>query len=186
MKDINATTGESGDRAALGEVVLVAAVAANGVIGAGGGMPWHLPADLRHFKAVTMGHPMVMGRKTFEAIGRPLPGRRTIVVTRDPSWSHNGTETATSLTDALASARNRLSCDSPQGSPSGKSTVMIVGGGEIFAQAMRLATRLELTHIDAYPEGDTMFPEVDVNQWRDTARDERDGYTFVTYERRPQ
>ncbi len=154
-----------------GGVVLVVAVAANGVIGAQGGMPWHLPEDLRRFKAVTMGHPMVMGRKTFESIGRPLPGRRTIVVTRDPSWRHDGVETAPGLTQALALAR--------RGSPG--ADVMVVGGGQIYAEAMPLATRLEVTHLDVAPPGDTHFPAIAPQRWRESAREERDGYRWVTY-----
>ena len=159
------------DDTARGQIVLVAAVAANGVIGAAGGMPWHLPDDLRRFKAVTMGHPMVMGRKTFESIGRPLAGRRSIVVTRDPGWSRDGVEVAAGLGEAIALARR----DDP------RATVMVVGGGEIYAQAMPLATRLEMTHIDARPPGDTVFPAIDRRRWRPTAREERDGYRWVTY-----
>ncbi|NYE02838.1 dihydrofolate reductase [Kineosphaera limosa] len=154
------------------EVVLVAAVAANGVIGADGGMPWHLPEDLRRFKALTMGHPMVMGRKTFEAIGRPLPGRRTIVVTRDRSWRHEGVESALDLGAALELAAT-------DGVP-----IAVVGGGQIYTQAMPVATRLEVTHIDAAPDGDTFFPAIDPATWRESAHEQRDGYSFVTYVRR--
>lgn len=162
---------------ASAQVVLVAAVASNGVIGAEGGMPWHLPEDLRRFKSVTMGHPMVMGRKTFEAIGRSLPGRRTIVVTRDRGWQaerHQGVETASDLPAALALAR-RLDPDA---------LVMVVGGGQIYQQAMPSATRLEITHIEAAPAGDTHFPAIDPARWQETVRQERDGYAFVTYELR--
>lgn len=168
-----AEPGRAGRRSdtSRGEVVLVAAVAANGVIGAAGGMPWHLPDDLRRFKAVTMGHPMVMGRKTFEAIGRPLPGRRTIVVTRDAGWARAGVEVSAGLGDAIALARR----DDPD------ADVMIVGGGEIYAQAMPLATRLEMTHIDARPPGDTVFPPIDPRRWRPIAIEEQDGYRWVTY-----
>lgn len=120
-----------------GEIVLVAAVAANEVIGADGAMPWHLPEDLAHFKEVTMGHPMVMGRKTFEAIGRPLPGRRTIVVTRDRQWAHSGVQTAGDLDTALA-----LAFEGVRAGPDPTGPVMVVGGGQIYEQAMPQATRL--------------------------------------------
>lgn len=162
------------DTQPAGQVVLVAAVAGNGVIGAEGGMPWHLPQDLRRFKALTMGHPMVMGRKTFEAIGRPLSGRRTIVVTRDSRWQHDGVEAASDLRAALALARDTDS----------EADVMVVGGGQIYEQAMPLATRLEITHIEAEPVGDTRFPLIDADRWRATARQEHGGYAFVTYELR--
>lgn len=151
------------------EVVLVAAVAANGVIGADGGMPWHLPEDLRRFKAVTMGHPLVMGRKTFEAIGRPLPGRHTIVITRDRTWHHEGVQTAADLGQALDLAATY------------DPTIMVVGGGQIYELALPLATRLELTQIDASPPGDTRFPPLEADRWREVAREDREGYSFVTY-----
>lgn len=161
-----------------GEIVLVAAVAANEVIGADGAMPWHLPEDLAHFKEVTMGHPMVMGRKTFEAIGRPLPGRRTIVVTRDRQWAHSGVQTAGDLDTALA-----LAFEGVRAGPDPTGPVMVVGGGQIYEQAMPQATRLEITHIDAEPPGDTRFPRIDRRIWRETERDDRDGYAFVRYVR---
>lgn len=148
------------------EVVLVAALARNHVIGAGGTMPWHLPEDLRHFKAVTMGHPLVMGRATFDSIGRPLPGRRTIVLTRDASWSRAGVDVATSFADALARA--------------GAGPVMVVGGGTVYEQALPLADRLELTLIDASPAGDTFFPAIAESDWEERSREEHPGYAFVT------
>ena len=154
-------------------ITLVAAVARNGVIGADGGMPWHLPADLRHFKAVTMGHPMVMGRRTFDSIGRALPGRRTIVVTRDRGWSAPGVDVAHSLEDALAAAAD--------GDPA--QPVMVVGGGEIYRQAMPLADRLEITHVDTDASGDTTFPDIDPAGWREESREPGDGYAFVSYVR---
>lgn len=150
-------------------VTLVAAMGRNRVIGADGGMPWHLPEDLKHFKAVTLGTTMIMGRRTFDSIGRPLPGRRTIVVTRDAGWQRDGVDTALSLGAALALA--------------GDARVSIVGGGQIYAQSMDLADRMELTVIDAEPEGDTHFPEWKDAEWREVARDPRDGFDFVTFER---
>ena len=154
----------------MARVTLVAALGRNRVIGRDGGMPWHLPEDLRHFKALTLGHPLVMGRRTFESIGRPLPGRRTIVVTRSPSWGYAGVETAPSLAAALLLA-------------SEVEEVFVVGGGEIYAQALPLADRMVLTLIEEAPEGDTFFPEWSPADWVEVARDAREGFAFVTYER---
>ena len=161
------------------EIVLVAALALNRVIGADGDMPWHLPADLKRFKAITLGKPMIMGRKTFEAIGRPLPGRRTIVVTRDPAWRADGVETAPTIDAAIAEAEN-----------SGSHEIMVVGGGEIYAQTITRADRLRLTWIALEPDGDAVFPEVDQAIWVESEReahpaaDGRPAYTYVDYERR--
>lgn len=152
-------------------VILVAAVARNGVIGADGGMPWHLPADLRRFKRITMGHPMVMGRKTFESMGA-LPGRRSIVVTRDRTWRATGAEVADSLDTALAMAAET------------DELIMVVGGGQIYAQAIDRADRLEITHLDRDAPGDTVFPAIDPGRWAVTGREEADGLAFVTYTRR--
>lgn len=152
-------------------LVLVAALARNRVIGAGGGIPWHLPADLRRFKALTTGHPMVMGRATFDSIGRPLPGRRSIVLTRDPGWRREGVEVVPDLVTALDVA--------------GPGEVMIVGGAQLYAQTLPLAHRLELTHVDAEPDGDTWFPVLG-DEWAPTAREDHDGFSWVTYERTPR
>ena len=152
-------------------VVIVAAVAANGVIGRGGGLPWYLPDDLRHFKEVTLGGTLVMGRRTYESIGRPLPGRETIVVTRRADWSEEGVEVAHSLGEALAAAADR------------GGDVFVVGGGEIYAQAVPFADVMELTEIHDEPEGDTYFPSVDWSEWRQTRREEHDGYAFARYQR---
>lgn len=150
-------------------VTLVAAMGRNRVIGADGGMPWHLPDDLKHFKSVTMGTTMIMGRRTFDSIGRPLPGRRTIVVTRDETWQRDGVDTALSLGAALA-----LAGDGP---------VSIVGGGEIYAQSLPLADRMELTFIDASPDGDTFFPAWDAAEWVETHSEQRDGFRWATLDR---
>jgi len=136
------------------QVVLIAAVARNGVIGAEGGMPWRLPSDLKRFKALTMGRPVVMGRKTFQTLGRPLAGRKNIVVTRSAS-PVDGAMAAGSLEDGL-----RAAAAAPGGD-----IVFVIGGGEIYAQAMDYADRLELTHVDAAPAGDTRFPPVDPADW---------------------
>ncbi len=152
------------------EIVLVAAVARNGVIGRDGQMAWHIPGEQLIFKAVTMGHPMIMGRRTYESIGRPLPGRRTIVVTRDPQWSAPGVQVASSLAAALDLA--------------GPATVMIVGGGQLYAEAMPTADRLVITHLRQDYPGDTYFPDIDADRWQDVERETFEHYDVVTYRRR--
>jgi dihydrofolate reductase len=164
---------------ALPSITLIAAVARNGTIGADGGLPWHLPADLKRFKALTMGHPMVMGRRTYDSIGRALPGRRTIVVTRDPDWSAPGVTVAHSVDEAVDLAIDGSNGQTPDGGP-----VLVVGGGDIYRQTIGRADRLELTHVDADVAGDTRFPDIDAAQWRVTGREDADGYAFVSYVRR--
>lgn len=157
-------------------ISIVAAVARGGVIGDDGGLPWRLPEDMAHFREVTVGHPVVMGRKTWESLPgrfRPLPGRRNVVVTRNPAWSANGAESAGSLDEALALVE-------------GSERVSVIGGGEIFAAALPLADELLLTEIDLDVDGDTFFPAFD--GFVETAREERvasDGtaFAFVTYRR---
>lgn len=158
-------------------VSFIAAVSDNGVIGRGGGLPWHLPGDLKWFKDKTLGHTMIMGRKTFESIGKPLPGRKTVVVTRDPSFVPNGVALARSVDEALGKAGE-------------DEEVFIAGGGDIFRQTLRVADRMYLTRIHADIEGDTRFPEVDWTQWREVFREEHAAdaknpysYTFLIYER---
>ncbi len=151
-------------------LILVAALGANRAIGVDGGMPWHLPEDLAHFKALTMGGTLVMGRRTWDSIGRALPGRTTIVVTGDPTWAAPGALVVHSVAEALAVA--------------GGGAVFIAGGGEIYRQTIGLASRLELTEIAAEPEAEVFFPEVDPAVWREERRTPRDGFDFVTYERR--
>lgn len=153
------------------EVLLVVAVTANGVIGAGGSMPWHLPADFRRVKTLTMGKPLVMGRKTFESLPGILPGRRHIVITRDLEWSAEGTEVAHSLDEALAMA------NAPH--------IVVFGGAQIYAQALPRASRIELTEIHAEIAGDTLMPPLGEG-WRETFREEhaaeggRPAFAFVT------
>ena len=149
-------------------VTLVAAVTRNNVIGSQGGMPWNLPEDLKHFKNLTMGHAMVMGRRTFDSIGRALPGRRTLVVTRQTDWAAPGVEVFHSAEDAVKAA-------GPE--------VMVVGGGELYRQLMPIADVLEITHIDADIDGDTFFPKIDREQWSSVNQVQRDGFSFVTYRR---
>lgn len=151
-------------------ISLIAAVGRNLVIGSAGELPWHLPEDLKHFKATTLGHPMVMGRKTFDSIGRVLPGRRTIVVTRNLQWSHAGVEVAHSFAEALALA-----------GPADE--VFVVGGGQVYAEALPFAHRLILTEVDDSPEGDARFPAFDRDEWREVERSTHDGFAFVTFER---
>jgi len=154
-------------------VSIVAAVARNGVIGAGGALPWHLPDELRLFKETTMGHVLVMGRRTYESVGRPLPGRTTVVVTRSPDWSPDADEVLVvhGIDEALGRAR---AIDDE---------VFVVGGGELYEAALPHADRLLLTFVDQDPEGDTTFPDVDWDAWTEIDREPGDGWLRVTYER---
>ena len=156
-------------------VFLVAAVAANGVIGAGGKLPWHLPEDLKHFKALTLGHPVIMGRKTWESLGRPLPGRENIVVTRAAGYHAPGASVAASLEAALALC-------------AGEAVAFVIGGSELYAAALPLADGLVLTEIHRDYEGDTHFPDFDRKAWRETQRKAQAGadglrFDFVLYEK---
>jgi len=160
-------------------ITLVAAVARNGTIGADGGLPWHLPADLKRFKALTMGHPMIMGRRTFESIGRALPGRRTVVVTRDSDWAAPGVTIAHSVDEAI-----RVAASDPDRDGAAP-PLMVVGGGEIYRQLIDVADCLEITHVDIDAAGDTRFPDIDPTRWHPMTTEIADGYTFVTYRRRP-
>lgn len=159
-------------------VTLIAAVAKNGVIGAGNSLPWRLPQDLKRFKSLTLGHPIIMGRKTWDSLGRPLPGRTNIVVSRSPNWHAAGARPARSLAEALAAAAE-----------SATEEIFIIGGADIYRQALPLAQRLQLTEIDRDFSGDVHFPTVDPVQWRESAREVHRAesefdYAFVTYDRR--
>ncbi len=147
----------------MSDICLVVAMADNRVIGRDGGLPWHLSSDLKYFKQVTMGHPVVMGRKTYESIGRPLPGRRNIVITRDLDYAAEGVIVAGGLDDALAAAA---------GSEGGE-RIMVIGGGQIYAAALRLATHIILTEVHTEIDGDTVFPELSPAEWREISRDDR-------------
>ena len=140
--------------------VLVAARARNGVIGLHGDIPWKLPADFAHFKRVTLGHPLVLGRTTFEGIGRPLPGRQSIVVTRDPDWSYDGVLVARNVPDAIALGHEL------------HEIVMVGGGAQVYVDAIDLATGQILTEVDLSPEGDTFYPDFDPTAWVETARED--------------
>jgi dihydrofolate reductase len=165
------------------EIVLVAAVAENGVIGRAGGLPWRLKSDLQHFRALTTGKPIVMGRRTWASLARPLPHRTNIVVTRDLAFTARGAVVAASLAAALEVARGdalRRNVDA----------VMVIGGGDIYAQAMPLATRLEITRVHARPDGEAIFPAIDAALWRETARREcppgpgdEASFTYLSYTR---
>lgn len=153
-------------------VALVVAMARNRGIGLNGALPWHLPEDLKRFKALTLGHALVMGRKTHQSIGRPLPGRRNIVVTRSGA-TFPGCETAASLDEALALARQT------------DALPMVIGGAELYAQALPHATHLYLTQVDRDVEADTFFPALDAREWHETRREAvAPGVTFVEWVRR--
>ena len=149
-------------------VALIVAVSQNGVIGRDGAMPWHLSTDLKRFKALTLGHPVIMGRKTFQSVGKPMPGRLNIVVTRDRDWQADGALAVGSLGAALDLATAHLESfepgpDDPDADP--PNTIFVAGGGEIYAQAMGFADVLHVTHVEAEIEGDTVFPEIDEAVW---------------------
>jgi dihydrofolate reductase len=165
------------------DVVLIAAIAANGVIGRDNTLPWRLKSDMAHFRALTMGRPVLMGRKTFSSIGKPLPGRTTIVVSRDPNFAAPGIVVAPNLAAALAVARG-------EALRRGVDEVFVAGGTEIYSQAMAAATRLAITEVHRSVEGDARFPPIDCNVWEEIARDERAAgagddaaFAFVTYRR---
>ena len=158
------------------DITLVVARADNGAIGKDGTLPWHLPADLKHFKRVTMGSAMIMGRRTYDSLPGLLPGRRHIVVTRDPAWRAEGAEPAHSAEEALALA--------------GEEPVSVIGGAEIFALFLPMAGAIELTEVHAAPEGDVFLPPFDGDVWREASRetheakDGRPAFSFVRLERR--
>ncbi|MGD0849135.1 dihydrofolate reductase [Bradyrhizobium sp.] len=166
------------------EIVLIVAVADNGVIGASGAIPWRLKTDMQRLKAMTLGKPIVMGRKTFVSLRRPLPGRTNIVVTRDAHFRSPGAIVTTSLADARAvatgDALRRLATE-----------IVVIGGAEIYAQWMPYADRLEVTEVHARPAGDTYFAAIDAAMWEEVARvrnkagsDDSADFSFVTYRRR--
>ena len=164
-------------------MVLVAAVADNGVIGRDNAMPWRLGSDLKRFKALTMGKPVVMGRKTYLSIGKPLPGRTNIVVSRDAGFAAPGVLVAGNLDAALSAARG-------DALRRGVDEIVVIGGSDIYTQCMPLADRLEITHVHARPDGDTSFPPIDGALWREIARSEHPAgaqevvnFTCVSYVR---
>ena len=154
-------------------LAMVVAIGDNGAIGKDGKVPWRIPEDLKHFKTITMGHAIIMGRKTWDEVGRPLPGRRNLVVSRNPALSLEGAEVFTSLEAAIAAARTT------------DAQPYIIGGSGIYAAAMPLATRIDLTEIRRSVDADTFFPPFDRSQWREVERRpaETEGVEFVTLER---
>jgi dihydrofolate reductase len=155
-------------------IYLVAAVASNGIIGANGGLPWHLPEDLAHFKRLTLGHPVIMGRRTWESLKGPLPGRDNIVVTRTPGYEAAGAAVASSLEAALALCW-------------GEPVAFVIGGSRLFAESLPVAAGLVMTEIERDFEGDTRFPDYDRSRWKETQRERHvsaDGmkFDFVLYE----
>ena len=161
-------------------ISLVVAASTNNVIGSDGGLPWHLPDDLRHFKRLTTGNPIVMGRRTFESIGRPLPDRRNIVMTRDPGYAARGCDVVSSVREALDLVEDA-------------DEAMIIGGGQVYRDFLPHADRIYLTRVQADVEGDTYFPDIDEAGWRLVsseahAADEKHAYAFdvMVFERRPE
>ena len=181
MNDRTADKGEAG-RTPIA-IIFVVARAENGVIGRNNALPWRLKSDMRHFRALTMGRPVIMGRKTFASIASPLKGRTNIVVSRDPHFAAAGVIVTPDLARALSVGRGEaLRQDA--------GAIAIIGGAEIFAQTMDLADRVEMTLVHDRPEGDTYFPEIDTTTWREISRsrhpagpNDSAAYTFVTYER---
>jgi len=164
-------------------IVAVAARARNGVIGAGNALPWRLSSDLKRFKALTLGKPMIMGRRTWDSIGRPLPGRETIAVSRDPGFSPAGAHVAKGLPEALRLAETLAA-------KMGANEIIVAGGGEIFAALLPLTDVVHMTEIALDVDGDALFPPLDPREWRESARetpprgekDEAD-FAYVTFER---
>ena len=166
------------------KVVLVAAIGDNFVIGREGQLPWRLKSDLQHFRKLTLNRPVIMGRKTHESIGKVLPGRTNIVLTRDLTWVARGAVLATSLDAALSFARS-------DAAKRGVDEIMVIGGSDIFSATMPMADRLEITHVHASPEGDTVFPLIDPEVWQEQSRQDHfagpdDDFSFAvaTYIRR--
>jgi dihydrofolate reductase len=162
-------------------IVLVAAISENGVIGRDGGLPWRLRSDLRHFRALTMGKPLVMGRKTYLSIRKPLPGRTTIGVSRDPEFAAPGILATGLLAAALQAAHGDML-------RRGAAEIAVIGGGDVFTQTFPLATRLEITRVHADSAGDVTFPDIDPAKWREIDRREQAAgpgddadMTFITY-----
>jgi dihydrofolate reductase len=166
------------------QIVLIVAVAENGVIGRDNAIPWRLKSDMQRFRALTLTKPVVMGRKTFESLRRPLPGRTNIVITRDPAYRAPGAIVTSSFENAcavaLGDALRRSATD-----------IMMLGGVDVFARSLQIADRLEITEVHARPEGDTRFPAIDPAQWEEVSRignsagpDDSAGFSYVTYRRR--
>ena len=156
-------------------LTIVVATDANRGIGIDNKLPWRLPEDMAHFKRTTMGHPVIMGRKTFDSIGKPLPNRRNIIITRNPGWKHEGVEAVTSISTAIELVGDTPAC--------------IIGGAQIYAETLHFANRLIITEIDKTFDCDAFFPTIDPKQWKEVAREKYHSqpngfdYAFVTYEK---
>jgi dihydrofolate reductase len=168
------------------QIVMVAAVGENNAIGIEGELPWHISSDLKHFRALTINRPVIMGRKTFDSIGKPLDQRTNIVVSRGLQRVGSGVVLATSIDAAVGYARS-------DAEKRGVDEIMVIGGGDIFAALMPFASRLEITHVHASPDGDSFFPEIDPQQWEQRSRREMPAgpkdsarFALATYVRRPQ
>jgi dihydrofolate reductase len=166
------------------KISMIAAVAENGVIGAGQAIPWRIPSDFAYFKAMTMGKPLIMGRKQFETVGKPLPGRTNILVTRQKGYQPAGVTVVDTIDEALARAEEVAARD-------GVDEIMIIGGGELYGQLMERADRLYISHVDLRPEGDVRFPAISPEKWvvidtPEIAPSEKDSasYRVKVYERR--
>jgi dihydrofolate reductase len=162
----------------MSTISLIVAMGTNRIIGRDNHLPWRLPADLKRFRKITMGKAMIMGRATYETIGRPLDGRRSIVLTRDPCFEAEGCTVTHSIAEALQAA--------------GKGEIMVLGGGQVYAEMLAMADRIYLTLIDQQFEGDTIFPEIDETAWREVSREDFAAdasnpynYSFIVLERRP-
>lgn len=165
-------------------VALMVAAAENGVIGRNNALPWHLPGDLQYFKRTTMGKPIIMGRKTYDSVGKPLPGRTNIIITRNPDFRAEGTRVVSSLDEALSLAEDIALID-------GVDEVVVVGGAEIYRLALPRASRIYITEVHAAVEGDAVFPEVDWSEWVESSRERFAAvqpnpydYSFVVYDRK--
>jgi len=143
------------------KISLIVAVSRNGAIGLNNQLPWYLPEDLKYFKSVTMGKPLIMGRKTFDSIGRPLPGRANIVLTRDPQWTSDGVKVVQSVEQALVAGE--IACEVAD-----VDEIMVIGGEQIYRMTIDLADRIYLTQVDTDVEGDAFFPDIDLNNWSQT------------------
>jgi dihydrofolate reductase len=171
IKTYDVVTNTINKKSTIMNITIIAAVSSNGVIGINNTLPWSLPKDLKRFKSLTTGHTIVMGRKTFESIGKPLPNRRNIVITRDTNWCHEGVEVLNNILEIT-----QLTED-----------VFIIGGSEIYKQSMGIADKLEITLIDKDFEGDTYFPEIEHLMWKEENRESFNNgefdYHFITYKK---
>ena len=165
------------------KVSLIVAAAKNRVIGRNNNLPWYLPNDLKYFKQATMGKPIIMGRKTYDSIGKPLPGRPNIIITRNPAFNAEGVSIAHSLNDAIAQAEDLAFIN-------GSEEVMIIGGAQIYAESLSIADRLYLTEVHASVDGDAFFPEYDARDWEEKVREDFSAvapnpydYSFVVYDK---